>query len=71
MNPRERLAIRTAVEKRRKDETFEKSLGRTLRNMDMDYETYILLIAEVREHAKRKKMTLSDAALDLALKEEQ
>lgn len=71
MNAEEREALKAAVEKRRKDETFEKSLGRALRNQGLDYEAYIRLIGEVRERAKARKITLNEAATSLASEEEQ
>jgi hypothetical protein len=69
MNAAERKALRHAVDKRRKDEPLEKSLGRALRGAGLDYETYIRVMGEVRDHAKRAKVTLEEAALALASKE--
>ena len=66
MTPLEREALKRAVEKQRKTEAFEKSLGRTFRNVGLDYDAYILIMSEVRVLAKREKITLEEAALRLA-----
>jgi hypothetical protein len=70
MTPLEREALKRAVEKQRKTEPFERSLGRTLRSIGLEYDDYILIISEVRAVAKRDKITLKDAALQLASVEE-
>ncbi len=61
-----REALRRAVESQRRDEPFERSLGRALRANDMDYETYISVVGELRDLAKRKKTTMESAAMMLA-----
>lgn len=66
MIPSDREALKTAVEKQRNKEPFEKALGRTLRNEGFDFDAYILIISEVRTVAKREKITLEEAALRLA-----
>jgi hypothetical protein len=70
MNLEERKALRDAVEKRRKGEPLEKSLGRALRRAGLDFETYVRVIGETRALAQREKVTLEEAALALASKEE-
>jgi hypothetical protein len=69
MNAAERYALKEAVAKRRKDEPFEKALGRTMRTLGHDYEAYIQVIARVRELAKSRKIALDEAALALASEE--
>ena len=69
MIPPEREALKTAVEKQRNKEPFERSLGRTLRNAGFDFDAYILIISEVRTVAKREKIPLEEAALRLASEE--
>ena len=63
--------LRSAVEKRRKDEPFERSLGRALRNEGLDFTVYVKLVSEIRELAKSKKIDLDAAALELAAQEEE
>jgi hypothetical protein len=70
MTPLEREALKRAVEKERKTEAFEKSLGRAFRNAGLDFDAYILIISDVRALAKREKMTLEEAAQQLASAEE-
>jgi hypothetical protein len=70
MIPLEREALKRAVEKQRNAEPFERSLGRNFRNVGLDYDAYILIISEVRVLAKREKISLEEAALQLASDEE-
>jgi len=58
--------LREAVRDRHSNETFEKSLGRAVKEHQGRYEDYIDLIGKVRERAKKEKATLSDAAKSLA-----
>ncbi|MDD1743892.1 MAG: hypothetical protein LUO85_04615 [Methanomassiliicoccales archaeon] len=69
MMPAEREALKTAVEKERNNEPFERALGRALRNAGFDFDAYILIISEVRALAKREKISLEDAALRLSAQE--
>jgi hypothetical protein len=66
-----RRALKNAVEKRRKDETFERSLGRAMRNSGLDYSDYIEVMSEVRRIAKRRKIGLDEAALRLSEQKEE
>ena len=65
-----REALRRAVESQRRDESFEKSLGRALRANDLDYDAYISLVSELRDLAKQKKTSLESAAMMLAEQEQ-
>jgi len=65
-----REALRRAVESQRRDEPFEKSLGRALRANDLDYDAYISLVSELRDLAKQKKTSLESAAMMLAEQEQ-
>jgi hypothetical protein len=62
----ERAAIREAVEKMRKDEPYERSLGRSLRGHGFTYDDYVRVIGEIREIAKARKIAVVDAALAAA-----
>jgi hypothetical protein len=66
MTPEERQALRDAVEKMRKDEFFESSLARQVKNLGMSYDDYIHLISDVRDLAKEKDVSLVDAARQLS-----
>jgi len=64
-------ALRNAIEKERKDEEFERSLGRAMRALGLDYEEYIRLIAQVRDESQKRNVSLEEAAKFLADEEEQ
>lgn len=66
MRPEERAALRDAVEKKRKDEWFESSLARQVKNQGLSYEDYIRLMADVRDRAKERKQSFEEAALELS-----
>ncbi len=70
MIPAEREALKRAVEKERNAEPFERALGRSLRNAGFDFDAYILIISEIRAVAKREKISLEEAALQLAAEEQ-
>ena len=62
MTPLEKQALRDAVEKRRKDELFESSLARQVKNLGLSYEDYIRIISDVRDIAKGEEIELEEAA---------
>ena len=66
MRPEERQALIDAVDKRRKDDSFERSMARQVKNQGLSYEDYIRLIADVRDLAKGKGLDLEAAAKELA-----
>ncbi|UCD93143.1 MAG: hypothetical protein JSV43_04365 [Methanobacteriota archaeon] len=45
-----------------KNETFERALGRMVRNRRGSYEDYMDLMADIRELATKKKIDLVEAA---------
>lgn len=69
MRPEERIALKDAVEKKRKKEAFEDSLARQVKNQDLSYDDYIRLITDIRDLAKKEKKPLEEAALALAAQE--
>jgi signal recognition particle GTPase len=62
LTPAEVEAMREAVERRRREESFEQALGRALRRQDLDYEAYIKLISQVRERAGKDRKDLFPVA---------
>ncbi len=66
MTPEEKQALRDAADKKRKDEFFESSLARQVKNQGLSYEDYIRLISDVRDLAKRKGVSLDEAAIELS-----
>ncbi len=66
MTPEERQAVRDAADKKRKDEFFESSLARQVKNQGLSYDDYIRLISDIRDLAKRNEISLEDAARELS-----
>jgi hypothetical protein len=46
----------------RKKDIFEKVLGREMRRQGLDYETYVRVIGDIRERARKDKVDLVKAA---------
>ncbi|MDH7509043.1 MAG: hypothetical protein QHH00_06560 [Methanomassiliicoccales archaeon] len=55
------IAVREALEQLRKNEPFEKALGRVLRKKGNTFEDYIRIVGEIRELARKKKISSKDA----------
>ncbi|MEE9224283.1 MAG: hypothetical protein V3U51_06005 [Thermoplasmata archaeon] len=67
MNDREKAEIiLEALRDLHSNETFERAIGRYVRNHKGDYEEYIKLISEIRKLSQKKKVTLLKAAERLA-----
>jgi hypothetical protein len=66
LTPEEKRALQDAVEKKRKDELFESSLARQIKNRGLPYESYIRLISDVRDLAKQNDIELEEAAWQLS-----
>jgi hypothetical protein len=66
LTPEERQTLRDAVEKMRKDDFFESSLARQVKNNGLTYDDYIRLISDVRDTAKQKDIPLEEAARQLS-----
>jgi hypothetical protein len=66
LTPEEKRALQDAVEKKRKDELFESSLARQIKNRGLSYESYIRLISDVRDIAKQNDIELEEAAWQLS-----
>lgn len=67
MNNREKATIiLEALRDLHSNETLERALGRYVRNRRGDYEDYLDIISSIRGLAKKKKLSLLDAAQRLA-----
>lgn len=66
----DRAALREALRRSRKGESFETALGITLRKRDLDYGEYIRLMSEVRELARKRKVTIVEAVKEMVGLEE-
>ena len=70
LSAEERQALKVAVDKQRKDEAFERSLGRAMRAVGLDFDAYIQLIGRVRDLSRDTKTTLEEAAVALSNEQE-
>jgi hypothetical protein len=66
----DRAALREALRRSRKGESFETALGITLRKRGLDYGEYIRLMSEVRELARKRKVTIVEAVKEMVRLEE-
>ncbi len=54
--------IKDALERRRKNETLERAIGKAVRRSGGKYEDYIEIMSRIRELGKAEGLTLTDAA---------
>jgi len=66
MTPEEKEVLRDAVDKKRRDEPFESSLARQVKNHGLTYDDYIHLVSDVRDVAKQKEIGVEEAARQLS-----
>lgn len=64
-------ALRQALEKQRKGESFERALGKAMRRMKLSYEDYIKTIGAVRERARKMRTGVEEAAKSLLEEKEE
>lgn len=62
MSPVELKAVRKAIDSMRKKDVFEKVLGKEMRRAGLDYETYVRVISDVRDLARKESLDLVKAA---------
>ncbi len=55
-------AIAAALKNRRKDETFERTLGKQIRKKRLSFSDYVEAISMIRERARAGGMSLEEAA---------
>lgn len=55
-------AIAVTLQRRRKDETFERALGKVIRRSHLSFSDYIEAISLVRERAREERTSLDVAA---------
>lgn len=66
MDPETESIVREAARTRLRNETIERAIGRTVRRRGLDYSRYIQVMSEVRDLAKKRKVTSEEAADALA-----
>jgi len=55
-------ALTLSIRKMRKDETFERALGKALRRRGLSFEDYVGLMSMIRDRAWRDGITYAEAA---------
>ena len=58
----EKAAVVEALNTQLRKEPFEKALGRTLRRRGLDFDRYVDIMGEIRERARKDRISLEDAA---------
>lgn len=58
-------AISASLESRRKDETFERALGKAIRRRRLSFTDYVEAISLIRERARSSRVSLEEAAADI------
>lgn len=62
LSSEEREAISEALSQVRKKVAFEQTLGRTVRKRGMDFDAYVRLIGEIRDIARKRKISMEESA---------
>jgi len=62
LSSEEREAILEALSQARKKVAFEQTLGRTVRKRGMDFDAYIRLISEIRDIARKRRISMEESA---------
>jgi hypothetical protein len=65
MEPELLEILREAIETRQRKEELDRSIGRALRRRDMNFNTFVKMISELRELAGKKDISIDDAATEL------
>lgn len=58
--------IENALKRRRKNETFERALGKAVRRSGGKYADYIEIMSHIRDKREEKSLTLEEAAREVA-----
>ncbi len=65
MKDEEKEAVKEALDRQMRKESFEHALGKTMRRRDLSYEQYVEIMSQVRELAEKRKVSVEEAALSL------
>lgn len=68
MEPELLALLREAVDSQQRKEDLERSIGRTLRRHEMNFEMYVKITSELRELAGKKEISIDDVAKELLAK---
>lgn len=70
MGPEHLEILREALETRQRKEELERAVGRAVRRRNLDFKTYVELLSELREIARKDKASLDDVARKLLEKKD-
>lgn len=62
MDPEAVSIVVEAARTRLRNETIERSIGRTVRRRGLDFSRYIQIMSDLRDLAKERKVTTEEAA---------
>jgi hypothetical protein len=65
LNQQDKEVIEEALSQTRKTMTFEQTLGKAMRRRNMDFDSYVSLIGEIRDLARKRKISVEEAAESL------
>lgn len=57
--------IEEALSQTRKTLAFEQTLGKAMRKREMDFDAYVRLMSEIRDLARKQKISVEEAAESL------
>jgi hypothetical protein len=69
MDPEDVDILREAVQTRQRKEELERAVGRTVRRRNLDFQKYVRVIADLRDLAAGKKISLEEAVTYLLSEE--
>ncbi len=62
MKDEEKKAVKEALDRQMRKESFERALGKTMRRRDLSYEQYVEIMSQVRELVEKRKVSVEEAA---------
>ena len=68
MEPELLKILRESVETKQRKEDLDRSIGRTLRRHNKEFELYVKMTSELRELARKKECSIDDAAAEILAK---
>jgi hypothetical protein len=63
-------ALAAALEKRRRDDSVERAVGREVRKADLTYQDYMEIMELVRAHARKHKLDSWESAQQISKEQE-
>ncbi len=70
MEPALLEVLRDAVRTRQRKEDLDRSVGRAVRRRELDFQTYVEIMSELREIAKEDKVSIEAVAKRLLAEDE-